>query len=243
MKKLLGAVCLLSLLSLASTLAFAQEYYRLQNEGREYRDGRYSPRGPQARPFNCSAEWIPVCARTRSNIVARYSNSCFAEQDGAIVIGNQRECETLPPAPSCPAIYEPVCARIIVRANRPDEPIDRRIAEEIMEKEPRTLVFRNKAFFNDCAAREIGRGTVLTPYSEGRNRSHGHYLEHKFFRGVVDMASVCPTTCSGRIDLVCGKDDEGRERLYANRCSAILEGAVILHPGVCNGQAIQPRRR
>jgi hypothetical protein len=222
MKKLLSAFCLLSL---ASTLTFAQD----NQFWRQSPNQRNSPRhhqNLQQRNYVCNAEWKPVCARTRQNIVARYSNSCYAEQDGAIVIGPPEECELI----SCPAIYEPVCARIIIDTKNNDELIDR---ERARTMNPASLIYLNKAYFNECAAREIGRGTPLISYSEGRHR----YSEHKYYKGVVDINSVCPTTCSGKIDLVCARDDHGKERLYANRCSAVLEGAVFIRSGVCAGSA------
>ena len=235
MKKLLSAVCLLSL---ASTLTLAQEYYRPRTDLRSHpRQQSYpQPQRQQSypqpqRPYVCNAEWKPVCARTRQNIVARYSNSCFAEQDGALVIGGPEECELI----TCAAIYEPVCARIIIDQGSGDELIDRETAKK---RRPELLIYKNKAFFNACAAQEISKATVLTTYSEGRPR----YSEHRHIRGAVDFNSVCPTTCSGRVELVCGRDDQGKERLYANRCSAILEGALFLHPGVCAGRYDASRR-
>jgi hypothetical protein len=220
MKKLLSALCLLSL---ASTLAHAQNYER-RRESPNYRNEQRYQQNPQPQHYVCNEKWEPVCARTPRNIIARYSNSCFAEQDGAVVIGPPEQCELI----DCPAIYEPVCARIIIDKRNNDELIDR---EKAKTMNPAALIFLNKAYFNECAAREIGRGTPLASYSDSRHR----YSEHKRYRGVVDINSVCPTTCSGKIELVCGRDDQGKERLYANRCSAVLEGAVFVRQGVCAG--------
>jgi hypothetical protein len=229
------------LVGLGCTLAFAHEYPQYPPQYSEYQPNPlfplfqppvpvYRPRpyryeyGPQR--IVCNTDWNPVCARTRQNIVARYSNRCYAEQDGALVIGPPEECELI----SCPATYEPVCARIAIDQGNNNELVD---LETARRRNPARLLFKNQAFFNECAAREIGRGAVLTPYSEGRHR---HYFEHRHFRGVIDMASVCPASCPPRIDLVCARDDQGRLRLYANRCAAIQEGAVFVNSGVCGGR-------
>jgi hypothetical protein len=236
MKKLLSAVCLLSL---ASTLAFAQEFYRTpQNEysrpgeySRGPFDGRYGPRGfPQQRHYVCSVEFKPVCGRTRQNIMVTYSNQCFAEQDGAHIVDPTDAC----PPIACPATYEPVCGRRSLRADGP--PDGERRGRRGPNRPPPGAVsggpFELIPYYNECAAKQDG-AVPLTNYSERRFR----HVEHRYFYSdVVDFNSVCPKTCSGRIELVCGEDEAGKLRLYANRCSAILEGALFIKRGVCSGR-------
>jgi hypothetical protein len=161
---------------------------------------------PPRRDYVCNTEWKPVCARTRHNIVAIYSNRCFAEQDGAYFVGPMEDCQLLP----CPANYEPVCARL-----------------QVSERQ-----FVIRPYYHECAARE-NKAVPLTSWAEFRER-HAHFPEFSR-RGTIDMEFVCPSTCSGKLEVVCAEDEFGRLRLYANRCQAILEGAIFKKYGVCAG--------
>ena len=240
MKKLLSAVCLLIL---TSTLASAQEYYRQPNgdgpRSNEFSRGPFDSRfsyGPRIYPpirhYVCSVEYKPVCARTRQNIVATYSNQCFAEQDGAHIVDPTDAC----PPISCPATYEPVCGRRSLRIEGgPPQEGERRGRRGPNRPPPGAVSggpFELVPYYNECAAKQDG-AVPLTNFSERRFR----HIEHRYFyQDIIDFSTVCPRTCSGRIELVCGEDESGKLRLYANRCSAILEGAVFIKRGVCAGR-------
>lgn len=212
MKRLLSAVCVLSL---AGTLALAQEY-PFWRPGpppppppSKHSKHKGPPLPPPERSYVCNTEWKPVCARSRHNIVAIYSNRCFAEQDGASYVGPSEDCQLLP----CPANYEPVCARKFIEQTRS---------------------FIVRPYYNECAARELDKAVPLTSWAEFKAR-HQHYPEFRNRGNTVDMEFVCPATCSGNVELVCAEDEFGKLRLYANRCQAILEGAVFKKYGVCGG--------
>jgi len=243
MKKLLSALCLLSL---ASTLAFAQEFYRPPQK--EYRSNEYRkdenrlrererpfPRHvqfgpPPPRPYTCPTEFKPVCARTRGNIVATYSNSCFAEQDGSHVIDPTDAC----PPISCPATYEPVCARKTFSRQGENRPADGNRPFRRPRPGPQNVdaPYELVPYYNDCAAKQDG-AVPLTAFTERKFR----HVDHRYlYADIIDFNSVCPKTCPGIIELVCGEDENGKLRLYANRCSAILEGALFIKRGVCSGR-------
>ena len=236
MEKLLSAVCLFSL---ASTLVFAQEYQQPTNEysrpneySRSPGDYRNPPRFyPQQRHYICSVEYKPVCARTRQNIIVTYSNQCFAEQDGAHLVDPTDAC----PPIACPATYEPVCGRRSLRAEGPLEEGERRGRRGPYRPFPGAISrgsFELIPYYNECAAKKDG-AVPLTNFSERRFK----HSEHRYiYSDIIDFNTVCPRTCSGRIELICGEDEAGKLRLYANRCSAILEGAIFVKHGVCAGR-------
>jgi hypothetical protein len=225
MKRLLSAVCVLSFVS---TLVAAQDspYWRPgppPKASSRHKQPPPPPPPPLRRNYVCNSEWQPVCARTRQNIVSIYSNKCFAEQDGASVIGPKEECELL----DCPAIYEPVCARVEegVRPDRPGRP-----ERGDRNREDRKFIIR--PFYHECAAR-AKNAIPLTSWAEFRQRHSTHPEFSR--RGTIDIEFVCPATCSGRLEVVCAEDESGKLRLYANRCQAILEGAIFKKYGVCSG--------
>jgi len=85
----LSVVCLIFL---ASTIASAQG----------------GQKSSQSSP-TCSSDWNPICARTHKNLVATYSNWCFAERDDARKIRDYEEGAACPEY-KCPSNFEPVCA-------------------------------------------------------------------------------------------------------------------------------------
>lgn len=256
MKKLLSIVFLVCL---ASTLTSAEEY----PFWRPGQDGYNGPRSqhrhhqrPHQRHYTCPVDYKPVCGKTRQNIAATYHNQCYAEQDGAHVIDPNDQC----PIFNCPQTYEPVCARPKVGgfgppggppgSSGPPPPQTqgqgppgpgagpdqgRRFRLPPGRQPPPSytgFAIDIRPFLNECVAKQTSYEPLLS-YADRRHR----YIDYRYIQGdTIDFNTVCPRTCPGRIDLVCGEDETGRLRLYANRCSAILEGATFVKRGVCSGR-------
>jgi hypothetical protein len=184
------------MLGLASTVTYAEN---TQNSG--------SRQAGEA----CGDDYKPVCARTRSNIVATYSNNCIAVADGAIVI-YEVACRT---ELQCSFIYRPICAR------------------KLVANEQKVLTHVLVPYFNKCAAEKDTdennpNGAVpLTIKGE-------QFPERKITdpRQVVNIENVCPRSqddCGPAISdpkkLVCASDKDGVPRLYRNKCLAVFAGA------------------
>jgi hypothetical protein len=220
MNKAISAVCLLSF---ASTLILAQNSPS-SGEAKVQINNILSPFStivvvkPYPHPEyleyfkKCNqgfVEWKPVCAITRNRIAATYSARCFAVLDGATPIAD----EACPAEKPCSSVYEPVCARVAAYSPDAAEP------------------FEVKPYINGCIAEKAdGYEATLRKHGDPLYRQHeqriSRHQDQKIrFAAIEAFDSVCPKTCSDKIELICAQHQSGEARLYKNRCSAILAGA------------------
>jgi hypothetical protein len=192
------------------------------------------PTGPVDHLFTAQCKvdlkYEPVCAVTKHRVVVTYSNTCFAQLDGATPLFSG-EC----PPFNCSSVYAPVCAR-------PD--IDKSLPDIALKETP------IQPFINSCMATiRASEYYLRTPDGKFEQKSKSafrvlrQYPDDIYYQArfktppypIETWNFVCPSppesadpkhaSCPEVIDYVCAEDQNGFPRLYKNRCFAVLAGA------------------